>query len=265
MEPIKYGHQSTIDYNRMNLKNILAGLTALLLLCFACGSHKTTEVEPKPEPVRVVEVDTTFQGLVLYYPLTDSIGLRCFTRPDPAVDSSIVFCCAAAFTADYDTTANHSRICGDHVSGGQYYRRPKLKRNTGAFVVWQNGQYDFLHESAYPDFGRVFPNAAEGFTQESMIYRGHRVKTTRPDKNVNQFRALCKIDGRLCIADAAESMPFGQFITLLLNARAEEAIYMDMGAGWNYSWYREYADSAATFIHPWPLSSATNWLVFHRK
>ena len=71
--------------------------------------------------------------------------------------------------------------------------------------------------------------------------------------------------GRQERVDAAESMPFGQFIQLLQQAGAYDAIYMDMGPGWNYSWYREYADSAATFIHSWAIGSATNWLVFHQK
>ena len=57
-------------------------------------------------------------------------------------------------------------------------------------------------------------------------------------------------------------MRFGDFIQLLLDAGMSEALYMDMGPGWNYSWYREYADSSATWIHSATLSSATNWLVF---
>lgn len=251
----------------MNLKTILAGLPALLLLIAACA-HGTPAVEPAPEPLRLVEVDTTVHGLVIYYPPTDSIELRCFDRPDPAVDSSIVFCCAAAFTADFGTKADHDRICGDHVSGGQYYKRPRLKRNTGAFIVSEDGWYGFMYSpgAKQETFRTQFEHAVTGFTQEMMLRRGERVKTTRPDKNVNQFRALCQTaGGRLFVADAAEPMPFGQFIQLLQQDGAYDALYMDMGPGWNYSWYREYADSTATFIHSWPLSSATNWLVFHRR
>ena len=59
-------------------------------------------------------------------------------------------------------------------------------------------------------------------------------------------------------------MPFGSFIQLLLNAGMYDALYMDMGPGWNYSWYREYAGGEATYIHSATLGSATNWLVFHK-
>ena len=77
---------------------LLAGLSAFLLLSVACGGRQAA-VEPEPEPVPLMQVDTTFRGLVIYYPPTDSIELRCFDRPDPAVDTGAVFCCAAAFTA----------------------------------------------------------------------------------------------------------------------------------------------------------------------
>lgn len=237
-----------------------------MLLCAACAQRTPTE-EPVAEPVTLVTVDTTREGLVIYCPPTDSVELRCFDRPVPEEDGSVVFCCAAAFTADFGNEADHARIRGDHVSDGRHYQRPRLGRNTGAFVVGKDGRYDFLYSpSADPSaFRPSFRNAATGFTQEMMIHQGAKVKTTRPDGNNNQFRALCLIDGKLCVADAEASMPFGTFIDLLLAAGASEAIYMDMGPGWNYSWYREYADSAANFIHSWPIESATNWLVFHRK
>ena len=243
---------------------ILAGLPVLLFLCAACGGKKLTNAAPEPAPVPLMMVDTTETGLVLYFPPTDSLDLRCFDRPDPELDNSIVFCCAAAFTADFATVPDHNRICGDHVSGGRYYPRPMLKRNTGAFVV-KDSSWVFLYtpQPKQNSFRSDFLKAKAGFTQEMMIHQGKKVKTTRPEKNVNQFRALCQIGQKLCIADAAEPMPFGSFIQALLDAGAGEAIYMDMGPGWNYSWYREYADSAATFIHSWPIESATNWLVFH--
>lgn len=225
-----------------------------------CKSMKGDKAEP------VVAIDTTNNGLIIYYPLTDSIEHRCFDLPDPAVDRDIVFCCAAAFTEDYDIEASHNRICGDHVSGGKYYQRPVLKRNTGAFFVDKDGQYGFIYnpEAQKEIFSPVFERSVTAFTQEMMIHQGEKVATTRPVTNVNLFRALCQTkDGKLCIADAADYMPFGDFIQLLSDAGMQEALYVDMGSGWNYSWYREKAGKKATFIHPDSNDSATNWLVFH--
>ena len=71
----------------MKLNTLLAGIPALLLFCFACGQGETA-VEPEAKPEPQVIVDTTVRGLVLYYPPTDSIELRCFDRPDPAADAA---------------------------------------------------------------------------------------------------------------------------------------------------------------------------------
>ena len=251
----------------MNMKNILVCLPALFALSATCA-HRGPAAEPVPEPVRLVEIDTTVHGLVIYYPPTDSIELRCFERPDPKADRSIVFCCAAAFTTDFGTKADHDRICGDHVSGGVFYQRPRLRRNTGAFYVGKDGRYAFMYSAGAKQetFRPKFERAVTGFTQEMLIRRAERVRTTRPDKNVNQFRALCLTGGgRLCVIDSAEPMQFGHFIQLLRQAGVYDVLYMDMGPGWNYSWYREYADGAVTSIHSRPIASATNWLVFHRK
>ena len=218
----------------------------------------------------VVIVDTMYTGLTIYYPKTDSISLRCFERPDPATDPDIIFCCAAAFTLDYETKADHSRICSAHVSDGVYYKKPRSSRYTGAFVT-SKGEWSFLYNkdadpNAFHDaFNKAAENKGAGFAQEMMIHQGVQVKTTRPLSNVNLFRAVCEKDNKLCIIDAKESGSFGNFIKDLLNAGVTEAIYTDMGYGWNYSWYREFARQEASFIHPEYQKSATNWLVFYAK
>jgi hypothetical protein len=49
----------------------------------------------------------------------------------------------------------------------------------------------------------------------------------------------------------------------LLKAGVVEALYLDMGTGWNYSWYRnEYGD--AVEIHEKWTPYATNWITFYK-
>ena len=266
MHSIRY---QTLINEMIKTKTLLTGLMVLLMLCATACARKKAVEEPMPPqpPTPVVRVDTSVRGLVIYYPPTDSIELRCFDRPDPKVDSSVVFCCAAAFTADWGTKPDHERICGDHVSRGRFYQRPRLKRNTGAFRAWESSWSFHYDEKAEPNsFRRLFKTTAidggSAFTQEMMIHKGNQVPTTRPFRNLNQFRALCQIDTTLCIIDSEKIISFGEFIQLLLSAGVDEALYMDMGPGWNYSWYREFADSNAVWIHSVSLSSATNWLVF---
>lgn len=249
----------------------------ILPIIVSCGGRRNhnsmSEEEPAKEYTIIqpsVSIDSSAVGLYLYYPCVDSIALRCFVRPEPLKDRDIIFCCAAAFTLDYEKAADHNRICSAHVSDGMYYPKPRIRRNTGAFISY-NGSWSFLYQAdADPvAFESIFRAAAAnngaGFAQEMMIHRGNQVPTTRPLNNVNLFRALCEKDGRLCIADATESKSFGAFIQSLLDAGITEAIYTDMGGGWNYSWYRPFANGEAIFIHPTYQEAATNWLVFYSK
>jgi len=210
-------------------------------------------------PAPTVIVDTTRSGLVIYYPSFSAVDLRCLERPDPDKDSTVVFCCAGAYTGK--GAKGHSNIAGDHVSGGKRYHGYRCKRNTGAFVFY-NGKWKFLYKAYTHELDSAAANNGCGYAQEMMIHDSLQVPTARPLGNVNQFRGLCEIDGKLAIAESTDKIPFGKFISSLLDAGATEALYTDMGNGWNYSWYREYADKRATLIHPGYQEKATNWLVF---
>ena len=247
---------------------------ALMASCRGRTSNKKGQEDVQCEEVIIrqpsVSIDSSSVGLLFYYPKTDSIALRCFVRPEPEKDKDIVFCCAAAFTLDYRTEADHHRICSAHVSDGVFYPKPRIKRNTGAFVSYK-GLWSFLYEAdadpaAFEEaFQKAAANNGAGFAQEMLIHEGKQVPTTRPLGNVNLFRALCERNGRLCIADATNNQSFGAFIQMLVDAGVTEAIYTDMGNGWNYSWYRLYAGETATYIHSSYQSAATNWLVFYSK
>ena len=253
---------------------LIVSCVPIIVSCVGRGSQSKDHVEEIVEESLIIQpavsIDSSSVGLVFYYPTTDSIALRCFVRPEPAKDPEIVFCCAAAFTLDYEKAADHRRICSAHVSDGTYYPKPRNRRYTGAFITY-NGTWSFLYQADAnpsvfePYFREAATNKGAGFAQEMMIHSGEQVPTTRSLNNVNLFRALCERRGRLCIADATESKSFGAFIQSLLDAGVTEAIYTDMGGGWNYSWYRSFAKEKATFIHSTYQEAATNWIVFYSR
>lgn len=102
-----------------------------------------------------------------------------------------------------------------------------------------------------------------GFAQEMMIHKSGVVEHTRSDNNSNEFRALCLIDDKLAIADSKGVVKFGDFIQDLKKAGATEALYLDMGTGWNYSWYRDENGNPIE-IHSYPTKYATNWITFYK-
>lgn len=200
-------------------------------------------------------------NLIIYTPHYSTIDLVCGTMPSKS-DKNVIFCAEAAFTGELLKEFKHSNILGDHVSGGVRYKGTGCKRNTGSFVYY-GGKWKFLYKDYSKDLDVAAQNGGMGFGQEMMIHDGKRVKTIRKDANRNEFRALCELNGQLCVIDSKGVYAFGDFIQLLLNEGVTEAIYLDMGSGWNYSWYRD-DNGVAHEIHSLKIIYTTNWITFYK-
>lgn len=200
--------------------------------------------------------------VIIYTPYYSSVDLICGTMPSQS-DKNVIFCAEAAFTGELLKEFKHSNILGDHVSGGKRYKGTGCKRNTGAFVYY-DGKWKFLYNDYSKDLDVAAQNGGMGFGQEMMIHEGKRVLTIRKDANKNEFRALCELSGKLCVIDSKGVSSFGDFIQALLNEGVTEAIYLDMGPGWNFSWYRD--DSGVPHvIHNHRIIYTTNWITFYSK
>lgn len=198
--------------------------------------------------------------LVVYTPDHAKVDLVCGKMP-VKTDKKVIFCAAAAFTGELLKEFRHSNIAGTHVSDGVLHEGFRCKRNTGAFV-WYKDKYEFIFGSPAEHLSNASENGGMGFCQEMIIHKRKRVKTIRKDTNVNAFRALCELDGRLCVIDSKEKMAFGDFSNSLLAIGVTEALYLDMGTGWNYSWWRS-KDGRVHEIHKRKIAYTTNWITFY--
>ena len=208
-----------------------------------------------------VERDSTSE-LYVYYPDFTSLGLVCGKMPYD--DSDVVFCAEAAFTHAIRRKFDHANIDGDHVCDGIRYNGAECKDNTGTFAYY-GGRWHF----AYPADPALLDSAAADscgmcFGQTMLFYRKAFVMPVRNLMQVTHFRALCELDGRLCIIDSKDTVAFGRFLYLLASCGVENAIYLDMGRGWNHSWYRE-PDGTLRELFPYSHPYCTNWIVFRRK
>lgn len=216
------------------------------------------------EPVSDVAKNTTREekgNLIIYTPNYTSIDLVCGTMPSKT-DKRVIFCAEAAFTGELLKEFKHSNILGDHVSGGIRYKDTGCKRNTGAFVYYSS-KWKFLYKDYSKELDTAARNGGMGFGQEMMIHKGKRVQTIRKYSNKNEFRALCELNGKLCVIDSKGISTFGDFIQALLNEGVREAIYLDMGPGWNYSWWRNQKGNVRE-IHTHRTIYTTNWITFSR-
>lgn len=247
----------------------------MLLICL-CGlesaqGQAATEVE---------RIDT--MGLIVLYPDYGSLNLVCGRRPSQS-DRSVLLMAEAAYTRvkPLRKKFSHANIHGVHVSLGRRWAGTPFDRKTGAFV-WYSGQYRFVQLSTYDtatqqvtrldDYERrcrVFDTAAArkgmGFMQELIIHQGRVLPTVRKDGEMHQYRALCSHAGRLCIVESDTVVAFGNFKQMLHDYGVSDALYLDMGSGWNYAWYRD--GNSIVELNPEAYYSryCTNWIVFRKK
>ena len=187
------------------------------------------------------------EHLTFYYPNFKSIDLALGKMPDIS-DARVEFCCEAAFTGQLLSSFKHSNVADNHVSGGKWYQGYNCRANTGAFV-WYQDKWEFMEKKKYLT-GKPTP------------------MWERMRKNRTRYRALCEMDGRLCLIESRKVVTLEFFIRCLMESKVSNAIYLDMGAGWNYAWYRD-AKGNAHEIFPESKKASdfqyrTNWVTFYR-
>lgn len=227
------------------------------------GKEKLKENQPadsvaaENEPVKVDDKN----GLTLYYPRFSRIELVTGKRPSEKNDS-VIMIASAAFTSKLLDDFNPENIVGNYVSAGDFHEGAKDPRITGAFYYF-NGHFRFSYKDLEENMKKAKAYKGSAFSQEMLIHEGEIVPHVRPDDNVNEFRALAMVGGRLAVIDSQGEVKFGDFLKKMVQIGVREALYMDMGAGWNYSWYRQ-PDGKVKEIHSFPTPYATNWLTFYK-
>lgn len=215
----------------------------------------------------VSHLKTEYGDLICLKPEMSGLKMDmvCGEIPSPN-DASIVLAFAGAFTGtEFDKV--HSNVAGDHVAGGIRFKGYRCKRNTGAFTWSAKSGPSFF----YKDYSSALDKAAKeggmGFAQEMMIHNGAKTPTTRPLGNKNVFRALClDSDNHLALYESQGIVTFGNFIDALLSQGVKEAIYTDMGQGWNYCFYRvNQSDKSPQYLHSTSLPYASNFITIKKK
>lgn len=190
--------------------------------------------------VRYSDITTEYGDLICLAPDMSVLEMDLVCNCIPSADNdSIAMAFAGAFTGTM-WDAGHGNVAGDHVSAGHRYRGYRCKRNTGAFTLSNVDGARFYYQNYSVALDKAAKEGGMGFAQEMMIHQGKAVPTTRPHSNVNQFRAIClNNNGNIAVYESHGKVKFGNFIKALLNVGVTEALYTDMGPGWNYCFYRQ--------------------------
>ena len=194
------------------------------------------------------------------FPEHTKIALACEERPSES-DESITWCSGAAFQHAVEIGFSQENIEGDHAVDGTLYTSPHSHDGFAAFT-FANGSYSF----EFDDPRRAIREAAEaggsGFMQYALMRDGQAVmRFDRPRPRC--YRALAELNGSVCIIDSVNVLRPNEFLAELRRLGVRNALYMDMGPGWNYSWFRNASNQVVTLFGiqvPW----SHNWVIFRK-
>lgn len=220
-------------------------------------------------------VDST-DHLILYDITDCQLDLACEQMPDTA-EKNIVLCLAAAFTGECLDYFDHSNILGPHISRGVLFNGYTENKDgipfesRYALFVWRgmDEQGNILKKDIYPLpnnhlLSQVVEQGGMAFTQHWVIKdKQIFTPTIQPFDRCEYFRSLCIKNNRVCIIDNREIMSYRQYLDCLLAHEVEHAIYMDMGDGWNHSFYHD-SQGILHVLHPKTHTYPTNWLVVYK-
>ena len=205
--------------------------------------------------ITIIETD----DLYILFPAYSTVEFVSKDRPSKS-DDSIILCTSGAFQKQYSLKFSHDNIEGYHAENGEFYSGDPIS-GMGAFT-FSNGRAEFFdEEDAAEAVKRAAENGGWGFQQYVVIRQGKFV--FKSPWKYRCYRALAEIGGRVCVIDSKRQMNFKDFAGAMLDAGVENAMYLDMGSGWNYAWYRTSTGSTRNLIGmPWPFSH--NWIVFRK-
>lgn len=209
---------------------------------------------PETDKTKIYKTDTFY----VFFPKYSHVDLEYGKRPKKS-DKSITWCSGAAFQHDIQLGFSDENIEGYHASKGVYSDSPYVKDGYGAVAF-----YDDYFKFEFDDPESVIKEAASlggsGFMQYRIMRDGELVNDFMMPR-VRSYRVIAELNGSLCIIDSIEMMHFEDFLVKLKELNVTNALYMDMGAGWNYSWYRRDNGATKTLFGlkvPW----SHNWVVF---
>ena len=194
----------------------------------------------------------------VFFPKYSQVDLECGKRPKKS-DKSINWCSGAAFQHEIQLDFSDDNIEGCHASKGKYSDSEYVKDSYAA-VTFYDGDFKFEFDDPINAVKEAAEHGGSGFMQYRIMQDGEIVNEfTMP--RVRSYRVIAEVNGALCIIDSVEMMHFDDFLNKLKELNVTNALYMDMGAGWNYSWYRKNTGAAKTLFGlkvPW----SHNWVVF---
>ena len=204
-----------------------------------------------------MKVDATLD--LIMYDITDcQLDLACKTMPN-VEQEDVILCVAAAFTGKCLDHFAHNNILGPHISQGVLYEGYEEEGGYAIFASWGN-QKCFFELEEQEKLEEVAAAHGMAFTQYWVVKNGEGYNPPRQTIKQEYYRCIAQKAGRTYVIESKEVVKFDFFVKCLVEIGVENALYMDMGKGWNHSFYRDENGDVHT-LHPKTHEYCTNWLI----
>lgn len=200
------------------------------------------------------------KDMYIIFPQYESVEFAIKDRPSKT-DQKITYCGGAAMTSAFKLSFENNIIMGDYVHKGKFYRGADLAAYCGAFTFYNGKAKLTTKGNTTKELLKAAQNGGEGFEEHIALSDNEIIPLS-----VQEFgcvRVLAEFKDKICIIDSIKPMYFNDFVRELKAMGVKNALYEDMGAGWNYSWYRDNSGKAINLFGP-PFVFSHNWIVFRK-
>ena len=258
------------------MKSLFAGFIAFTIAsCVSpnnAGDYSDTGDIEKNSVVTMLFVENlTVDGMKFLKfqmnPATSYITMVDSVMPSQS-DSTIALCVEAAFTGELLKDFKTTNIGGDYVIDGTFHKGYKCNANTG--FLYANKTIYTISPSEYCNewIEKAQKSGGSLFQQILIVQNGKNVYSGAPIKPTtpNIYRAACIMnDGNFAVIQSIKALPLKSFIESLIKLGVSDALYLDMGKGWNYGWYRQTVMDSPIMLFEYRTQYQTNWLLIKAK
>lgn len=194
----------------------------------------------------------------IFFPNFRTIELVFDDRPSKKEDD-IIFCAGALFHQERSLEFSHMNLVGDHTYNGEYF--DGYDHDELSAFTYCDGEILFSFDNADEEIQKACDKKGVGFEQFMLIKDGE--PAAFHFSRYRCFRTMTVLNGRLCIIDNKKQMYLEDFRNEVIKLGVKDAIYMDMGSGWNYSWIRNTEGKIRNMFNI-PVPYSQNWIVFKK-
>lgn len=183
-------------------------------------------------------------------------------------DTKIALCVEAAFTGELLKEFKTTNVAGDYVIDGRFRKGYKCRANTGFLYADKDNYVISSSKNCSEWIKKAKADGGSLFQQVLIVQNGRNVYGGKPIKpgSLNIYRSACIMnDSSFAVIQSKSIMALKDFIASLIKMGVRDAIYLDMGGGWNYGWYRPTEASEPVKLFRYRTTYQTNWLVIKAK